>query len=174
MGWDFENSKSKLERFLQQVMLGWNYYISQQSPLTRDFELNPRSVSFNPRFQKFIHSSAQTQISWGGSSSRSSISSSSLSSNALIRAHLAIPQLQGTGCSSVAGSSSWINQNCFQRIYHDWYRFDAPQAKENTAGGWLHSAPCQAASQQPKRAWKLTKCCLANLILLQGLTTIAK
>ena len=132
-------------------MLGWNCYISQQSPLTRDFELNPRSVSFNPRFQKFIHSSAQTQTSWGGSSSRSSMSSSSLSSKALIRAHLAIPQLQGTGCSSVAGSSSWINQNCSQRICHDWYRFDAPQAKENTAGGWLHSAPCQAASQQPKR-----------------------
>ena len=155
-------------------MLGWNCYISQQSPLTRDFELNPRSVSFNPRFQKFIHSSAQTQTSWGGSSSRSSMSSSSLSSKALIRAHLAIPQLQGTGCSSVAGSSSWINQNCSQRICHDWYRFDAPQAKENTAGGWLHSAPCQAASQQPKRTWKLTKCCLANLILLQGLTSVAK
>ena len=112
MGWNFENSKSKLERFLQKdFLLEWNYYIPQQSPVTRDFELNStRSVSFNPRFQKFIHTSAQTQTSWGGSSSRSSMSSSSLSSKALIRAHLAIPQLQGTGCSSVAGSSSWINK----------------------------------------------------------------
>ena len=55
----------------------------------------------------------------------SSISSSSLSRSALIRAHLPILQIQGTGCSSVDGSSSCvkkeINWGNKHLVWNIWY-----------------------------------------------------